>query len=81
MLRRASRRRAASMTSRRPRLVGGQEHQHVGVLAEPLAVLLEDVGDERLGFRRQPVLGRPLVQVEDHQAEPWFVGHVSVFFG
>jgi hypothetical protein len=38
------------------------------VLAEALLVLLEDVGDEGLGFLRQAVFRRPLVQVEDDQA-------------
>ena len=61
-----------------PLLVGGQEHQHVGVLAEALAVLLQDAGDEFFGLLRQTVLGGPLVQVEDHQAQPWLVGHEVV---
>ncbi len=61
-----------------PLLVGGQEHQHVGVFAEALAVLLQDAGDEFLGFLGQSVFRRRLIQVEDDQAQPWFIGHEVV---
>jgi len=54
-------------------LVGGQEHEHVGVLAEALPVLLQDVADEFLRLFCQTFLRGPLVQIKDDKGQPWLI--------
>ena len=40
--------------------------------------MLQDAGDEFFGFLGQTVFRRWLVQVEDDQAQAWFIGHEIV---